>query len=177
MKKDNEYGKALFLLSEEEGKTETILQDIKTAEMLFLDNPDYSKLLDTPAISKSERGSLVDKAFFSLDEYVRNLLKILCDKRETYTFGDVAKTYYSLYDESRGIERVEAITAIPMNESQMLLMKKKLENITDKTVIIINTVSPDILGGVKLRFGNRQLDGSLKTRLKKFEESLKAKIV
>ena len=177
MARDNEYGNAIFLLSEEEMKTEQVLEDIKTVAKIFSENPEYAKLLDTPAISKGDRCALIDEAFSSLDEYVRNLIKMLCEKRCVYSFSEVEKTFVKLYDTSRGIERVEAITAVPMTDAQTLSLKEKLEAMTNKTVIIKNTVSPDILGGVKLRYGNVQLDTSLKTRLEKFEESLKMKIV
>ena len=44
-------------------------------------------------------------------------------------------------------------------------------------IIVKNTVSPEILGGVKLRYSGIQLDGSVKTRLDKFEASLKNTVI
>ena len=72
-----EYGKALFLITEEDGSTERVLDDLKIARSVFKTNPDYEKLLDSPAISKDERVSLADAAFSSLNEYLLNLIKIL----------------------------------------------------------------------------------------------------
>ena len=60
-----------------------------------------------------------------------------------------------------------------MSVEQLEKMKTKLEKMTGKTIIIKNTVSPEILGGVKLRYSGIQLDGSVRTRLDAFEESLK----
>ena len=45
-----EYGKALFLLTEEEQVTDMVLKDIKIAKDALLQNPEYEKLLDTPAL-------------------------------------------------------------------------------------------------------------------------------
>ena len=172
-----EYGKALFDLSEECGTTEKLLSDVKTADYVIKNNPDYIKLLDTPAISKSEKLGLVDEAFASVDENLKNLIKILCEKHSVYIFHEIAKTFSALYDESRGIVQVEAVTAIPMTDAQLKLMKDKLEAKTGKTAIIKNTVSPEILGGVKLRYSGIQLDGSVKTRLDSFEKSLKNTVI
>ena len=44
------YGKALFLVSEEDGSTEKVMNDIKVARAVFSKNPDYAKLLNTPAL-------------------------------------------------------------------------------------------------------------------------------
>ena len=173
----NEYGKALFILTEELGTTELVLSDVKTAKKALDSSPEYVKLLDTPALTKAERLSLIDKAFAALDENLRNLIKILCERHSVSTFSDVATTYLSLYDASRGIEHVEAVTAVKMTEAQLERMRKKLADMTGKTIMIKNKVDPDILGGVKLRYSGKQLDGSVRTRLDRFEESLKNTII
>lgn len=173
----NEYGKALFLITEEDGVSDKILADVKTAERVLRSNPDYVKLLDSPALSKDERVELVGKAFWGVDERLSNLLKILTEKRAMHVFGRIAKVYYDLYDESRGILRVEAVTAIPLSEKQAKAIKNKLSYSLSKTVVLTNTVDPSILGGVKLRYSGVQLDGSVKTRLDKFEDALKNTVI
>lgn len=173
----NEYGKALFMLAEETGTTETVLSDIGTADFIFSENPDYVKLLDTPAVTKSEKLKLIDNAFASLDESVVNLIKILCEKHSVFFFSDVKKEFSRLYDDSRGIEHVEAVTAVAMSESQVSRLTEKLSAMTGKKIILKNTVSPEILGGVKLRYSGIQLDGSVRTRLDKFEKSLKNTVI
>ena len=172
-----EYGRALFMLAEECGSTERVLDDVCTANEIFRENPKYVKLLDTPAITKAEKLSLVDGAFSSLDEGLVNLIKILCERHSVFTFPEVTKEFSALYDASRGIERVEAVTAVAMTPSQLERMCERLSAMTGKKIIIKNTVAPEILGGVKLRYSGTQLDGSVKTRLKTFEKSLKNTVI
>lgn len=169
----NEYGKALFLLAEEDGAIDTVRSDVSVAYSVLSSNPEYVKILDTPAISKEEKLALADEAFSTLSDNVKNLIKILCEKRSVHTFPDIYATYNALYNERMGIVDVEAVTAIPMSASQLNLMRDKLENMTGKTIIIKNTVDPTILGGVKLRYLGIQIDGSVKTKLDSFAESLK----
>ena len=173
MTANNEYGKALFLLTEEEGSTERTVADIKTVLSCLNENPDYTKLLDTPAIAKDEKITLIDNAFSSLEPMLVNLIKILSEKHAVYSFASVSDTYVSLYNEARGIEEVEAVTARPLTEAQAEKLKEKLAGLTGKTIILKNTVSAEILGGIKLRYMGRQIDGSVRTRLDKFEDSLK----
>ena len=168
-----EYGKALFLLTEEDGTTETVAAELKTVQKLLRDNPRYEKLLDTPALAKEEKLLLIDGAFSSLNESLVNLLKILCEKHGVYRFSGVADAYAALYDESRGIERVQVLTAVAMTEGQRASLKAKLSFLTGKTVILENTVDPSVLGGVVLRMGGKQIDGSVKARLVALEKSLK----
>ena len=168
-----EYGKALFLLTEEEKMTESILADLKIARDAMLQNPTYEKLLDTPALSKAEKIDLIDKAFSSLHELLCNFMKLLCEKRAIYLFRTAVEEYFRLYDDSRGIERVEVVTAIEMTELQKDALAKKLAANLGKTIVIKNTVDKTILGGVKLRYAGIQLDGSVQKRLESFEKNLK----
>ena len=172
-----EYGKALFMLTEECGTTEKVAEDVKVARSAFIENPDFIKLLDTPALSADERVAIADKAFVSLDENLLNLIKILTENHITSAFVKAADEYLSLYDDSRGILRVEAISAVALTNEQMQALSKKLKATLAKSVIITNVVDKSILGGMKLRYGDRQIDGSIRTRLDKFEEALKNTIV
>ena len=168
-----EYASALFSLTEELGTTERVREEIFGVLSLFSETPEYAKLLDTPAISKEERIKLIDEAFSTLDTNLVNFLKILSERRDAHSVSAVAKEYLALYDVSRGIERVTAVTAVPMTEAQILAMTEKLEKITGKKIIITNILEPAMLGGVKIRYSGKQLDGSLKTRLEDFEARLK----
>jgi F-type H+-transporting ATPase subunit delta len=173
----NEYGRALFLITEEDGISDKVLSDVKLAEKIFCDNPEYVRLLNSPAVSKAERVSLADGAMGGLNESLLNLIKILTEKRQVHLFGKAAEEYYRLYDESRGILRVEAITAIPLTKKQSDAIVARLSASLGKTVIVSNTVDASCLGGMKLRYSGIQLDGTVKTRLDKFEEALKNTVI
>lgn len=172
-----EYAKALFLLSEEEGVTEAVREEAQLVSSAINENPDYTKLLDTPALAVEEKVGLLDRAFGSVNTSLLNLCKILCEKRCSYLIPQVLDAYLAIYDESRGIERVEAITAIPLTESQLSALSSRLEEKTGKTVVITNTVDKSVLGGVKLRYMGIQLDGTVKARLDSFEKGLKSLII
>ena len=172
-----EYGKALFLLSEEEGTTELALGDIRLVKEAMSKHPTYETLLDTPALPVETKLGLIDEAFAGINANVKNLLKILCEKHATHDMPKVASVFEALYDEARGNLRVEAITAIPMTKKQLAAMQNKLELQTGKHIFIENIVDASILGGVTLRYGGVQIDGSVKARLESLEKSLKGLVV
>ena len=169
----NEYANALFALALEENTLDEVRLDLQAAAITLKENPDYIKLLDTPALSKVERLSLIDEAFASLNYSVTNLVKILCERHAVYTLCELSDTFGLLYDEHNGIERVEAVTAVSLSEIQREALIKKLSDMTGKKIVIKNKVDPEILGGVILRYSGIQLDGSVKSRLDSFAESLK----
>lgn len=169
----SEYGHALYLLAKEIGAVEEIKIDLTAAYEIFKKNPEYSTILDTPAISKGEKLTLVDEAFKPLNENLVSLIKILSEKHSVATFKDVYTTFMSLYNEDMGIIEVEAVTAIPMSENQIAALREKIKLLSGKCAQIKNTVDPTILGGVKLRYEGVQIDASIKTRLDGFAASLR----
>ena len=172
-----EYARALFMLSEEFSRTDAVLNDAKILAQIFKNNPDYIKLLDTPAIVKAEKIKLIDEAFKDIDEYLLNVLKMLCEEHCVHILPKVIEEFFFAYNQARGIEEVEAVTAVAMTDSQLERMKEKLENMTGKRIVIKNTVDKSILGGVKLRYLGIQLDGSVKTKLDKFSQALKNTVI
>ncbi len=172
-----EYGRALYMLAVEDNITEEILEQLDAVERIFVENPEYRSVLDTPAISTDEKPKLIDAAFSGAHIYVSNFLKILCARRAISQFGECVKAYRDSYDESRNIMRATAITARPMSERQIKALTEKLSGITGKNIIVTNEVDEKLIGGVTLRYGGKQLDGSVKARLDELRKRLSETIV
>ena len=106
-----------------------------------------------------------------------NFLKILCEKHAVHQYAACAQVYGQLYDQAHQILRATAITAVGMTKAQQDALVKKLTAMTGKTVKLSNVVDSRVLGGVTLRFGGVQLDGSLQARLDALRQSLAAATV
>ena len=166
------YAEAIFSLSEELGETEAVRDDLDALVCAIRENPDYLELIDSPAIGKSERIALIDGAFSSLNKNLTNLIKLLAEGRSCRLIPKIGEHFSALYDRSRCIERVDAISAVALTPEQTERLRAKLEKITGKQIIVRNTVDPTLLGGMKLRYLGIQLDGSVKTRLDDFARGL-----
>jgi F-type H+-transporting ATPase subunit delta len=173
----NAYADALFSLSEERGATEKVLLDVKALCVILNENPSYLKMLDSPALSLNERLGLIDGALSTLSRDLLNTVKLLAEKRLCHLLLKVMSAFISKYESSRGIERVEAISSIPLSKEQIERLKEKLEVITKKQIVISNIHDPSILGGIKLRYMDKELDGSMKTRLRDFEKKLSELVI
>lgn len=171
------YGDALFMLALELGETEIVQTDLKIACSSVKSNPDIIKLFDTPSISREERVELVEKVFGTLNRNLVNLIKILTERRMAHLIEKVELAYTQAYDKHFGIERVEAISMIPLTSAQIKRLQSKLEQLTGKRIIVNNTIDASILGGMKLRYLGIQIDGSIQTKLDGFEKSLKDLVI
>ena len=173
----NEYGRAYFMLTEELGISDGSREDVLVLEGVLAREEGYLPMLDTPALTLDERLALIDGALAGLDGYLINLVKLLAERRCAYLLPRTLEVFLSLYDESRGIVRVEATTAIAMTEGQTEALRVRLEEKTGKKIIISNTIDKTLLGGVRLRYMGIQLDGTLRTRLDGLARGLKGAVV
>ena len=172
-----EYASALFLLCKEENTIDTVRAELDALKQVLAENPEYTKLLDTPAMKKEERLALAEVAFGGFSEYLLNVILILAERHLASGLPRLCDEFASLFDEERGILRAEAVTAVAMSDEQVVRLAEKLGERTGKTVIIKNTVDPAMLGGVKLRYGGTQLDGTVKASLDRFERALEGSVI
>lgn len=160
------YAQALYTLAKEEGLEELILYQLKTLQESFAQEPKFLRLLSMPNLGKQERCQIVDESLGEkVHPYVRNFLKILTEKGETRIFDSCAKAYREQYNEDKGILAVLVVTAAALSEAQSEKLQQKLEHITGKTVELQTRIDPDCLGGIRLDFDGKRVDGTVKNRL------------
>lgn len=162
---EKEYGSALYALAAEEHCEEDALEGLALAAGVFRAEPEYRRLVQNPALPAAERLGLLDEAFAGVHPYVLNFLKILCEKTALGLLDGCLAQYRALYYEAKGILPVEAMSAVPLDKDQLAALQKKLEGGTGLSVLLENRVDPTLLGGVKLRYSGRELDGTAAGRL------------
>lgn len=172
-----EYGNALYLVAEELGIVDAMEHDARTLAAVLAEQPEYLRLIDSPALSRRERESLIDEAMGGLDERLTNLMKLLAASHSLHIMPQVLRAFETLSDEKHGIARVEAISAVALTAEQTSRLTERLQRRTGFTVLLTNTVDPSVLGGIRLRGMGEQIDGTLRARLEGLENALEQMIV
>ena len=170
----NTYGQALYDLAKEENLGKTILEELLVLKGVFVDTPAYSKLLSTPDIPKQERCKILDEAFRGkVHPYVLNFLKILTEKGYIRQFPDCCDAYRGFYNDDNGILVVKAVSAITLSDAQKQKLTEKLESITGKQIDLQCSLDAAQLGGLRLSYDGKQVDGTVKNRLDAIGKLLK----
>lgn len=167
------YAGALFDLASEIGSEEVYAQELAGLDAVFRANPDLMKILKSPVSSKDDKKSLLSSIFAErVSAEVMNFLKILVDKGRIAHFEEIAESYRKLLRESRNVEEVTAVTAVPMSEEMKNRLSEKLGMQTGKTIILKNEVDEKVMGGVLLKISGRQIDSTVRTRLAELRNEL-----
>lgn len=171
------YAQALYSLSVEQNVSVEIYEQIHSVKDAFLDNPEFSKILDRPCFNQNERDELIDRCLKDVNVFLLNCIKIMSKKRVSSHFVEMADEFIKLYQRENGIETVTVITAVPLTTKQVDNLKIKLEKILNKKVLLTQTVDGKIMGGIIVRTENAQFDSSVKTRLEDMSKQLKSSVM
>ena len=170
----NNYGGALYALARDEGLSAQILEEISALRESFRAEPGFIQLLSTPSIPKEERCRIIDDCFRGkLHPYVLNFLKILTQQGYVRDFAECCQVFRRQYNEDNGILPVTAVTALPLDQAQQRKLAAKLSEVTGKTIDLSCRVDPQTLGGVRLDFDGKQVDGTVRRRLDDIRSILK----
>ena len=162
----NNYGGALYELARDEGLSQQLLEEISALYDSFRDEPGFIQLLSAPSIPKEERCQIIDNCFREkLHPYVLNFLKILTERGYVRDFAECCQVFRKRYNDDNGILPVTAVTAIPLDEALQRKLTAKLSEATGKTIDLSCRVDPQTLGGVRLDFDGKQVDGTVRRRL------------
>lgn len=167
------YAEALYSLAYEESATGEVLRQLEALDVSFAAEPDFLRLLSTPNLSKAERCKILDESFRRMvHPYVLNTLKLMTEKGCIGHFGACVGQYRSIYNEANGIVEVIVTTAAELTEEQKEKLQKKLEAETGKTVQLRCRIEPACVGGIRLDYDGKRIDGTVKNRLDAMKELL-----
>ena len=168
------YGEALYELARDENLSRQILDEIGVLNESFHQEPGFLPLLNSPCVPKEERCQIIDSSFRGmLHPYVVNFLKILTERGYIRHFDNCCTAYRQRYNTDNGILPVVAITAGPLSDDLRQRLTARLAQITGKTISLECRVDPSVLGGVRLDFVGKQVDGTVRRRLEDIRGILK----
>ena len=168
------YAQALYSLTKDEACSEAVLKELSVLSESFETEPKFVSLLSAPNLSKEERCGILDQSFRGkVHPYVLNFLKILTEKGCIRQFPDCCDAYRGFYNEDNGILVVKAVSAVALTSEQMQKLAAKLEAITGKTIDLQCSVDAAQLGGLRLNYDGKQVDGTVRNRLDSIGKLLK----
>jgi F-type H+-transporting ATPase subunit delta len=166
------YATALYQAAEEEGRVEQVRSDLGEFVRAMDGSVELRHLLTAEEISDVRKTQVLMELTEGGDELVRNLLRLLVDKNRESELSSVYRAFVDLVERAQGLVHVEVVSAVPLTEPLQEALRAKIESSLHKTVELTLTVDKDILGGLRLRIGDRVADASVRHRLERLHDLL-----
>jgi F-type H+-transporting ATPase subunit delta len=167
------YATALFQVAKEQNILEQVENELITVKTVFQENKELLSLLNHPKVSTVTKKTLIKDSFTNVSVPVLNVLLILIDRHRQAAIPEVVDFYIEEANNARGIADAKVFTVRELTGDEKSTLSQVFAKKVGKTSLRIqNIIDPKVLGGVKLRIGNRIYDGSVSGKLARIEREL-----
>jgi len=168
------YGEALFELSVEENKVDSLAEEIEALRHILASHRELDALMNHPKIMKEEKLQVIRNIFEGrIDRELLGFLTLIVTKDRYMEVDNILGYFLDQVKELRGIGVAYVTTPQALREGQKLqIMKTLLQTTKYKRMEMHYAEDESLIGGMVIRIGDRVVDSSVRTRLEELQRQL-----
>ena len=169
------YASALYDLAVEGKAVSAVEGDLENLRQAILASPDLAALIRNPRVSRdaAAKGMTALGKLLKLNGLTARFLGVLADNRRLAKLPEIVAAFASIAAAARGEVTAEVTSAHPLSDAQLKAIAAKLKASEGKDVKVTANVDPEVLGGLIVRIGSKQIDSSIRTRLNTLANAMK----
>ncbi len=169
----NRYAKALIALANEQGKLEEVYNDMKFFEAVCSENDEFRKIMANPIVRHEKKFGILKKIFENrVTNVTFSIFSVLTRKNREQLLYPIAQEFHKLYDEQKGIQKVQVLTPVALTDAQKAEFSKIVSESMNKTVELTEKIDESLIGGYVLKVGDTQIDTSVKHKLSELKAAM-----
>lgn len=167
------YASALFEIAKEQQLLDQLEAELRTIKQVFAENGEFLSLLNHPKLAVAKKKALLKEVFADVSVPLQNTLMLLLDRHRLDIVTELADEFVALANEARGVAEATVYSVRPLTEDEKQALSEVFaKKIGKATLRLENIIDPSLIGGVKLRIGNRIYDGSVSGKLERLQRQL-----
>jgi F-type H+-transporting ATPase subunit delta len=170
------YADSLYAAAEKAGQLDAVLEEYESLvrDVLSVDAR-LSVLFSSAAIGRYARADALAKAFKDkANPTFYAFLQVLNSHERLELLIPIARAVRELYEERARRVRVFVISAAPLSDDVVTRIAEGIRHSMKLEPIMVPSVDPSLLGGVKIRVGDKQYDASVRTRIENLKNQILA---
>jgi F-type H+-transporting ATPase subunit delta len=169
------YARALHKISTTLGNTRKVCDNLADISRCIDTSKDLKRVLYHPEITPEEKKQIISALFASEFESVTlKFIGYIIDKKRIFQCTAIARSFSGMLDEDENKVNVKAESISPLSGEVLKKIKASLTKSLEKNIVITGEVNPSLLGGMRIVFGDRVIDGSIAHQLKRLSETITA---
>lgn len=171
------YASALFRAALNANALQRVSEDLQRLHLVLQEIDALRTFLYSPLIPRDRKKQRVDELFArDLQPITLRLLELVIEKRRETLLEAICEEFQRLHEAHEGIVRTTIYSAVPLTPEEQQALLQRLENSTGKRILPTFEVDPDLIGGVRVRLGDYQIDGSIRGALERLHEHVRLEI-
>lgn len=172
------YAKALLDLAREENSIDAVYEDMRYVVELIKEHAELRAVLENPIIKQDKKQQIVEAVFGkAVQDNVRRFFNIMIKKGRAGLLYGLGREFIVLYYKEKNIQKASVTSAASLSAAHSNTLKQLLEQETGSTIILDELVEPDLIGGMVVRVGDRQIDASVAGKLERLEKHFKEELI
>jgi F-type H+-transporting ATPase subunit delta len=169
------YASALFELARDGNQLSQVGASLATLKQALAESADLKRMVGSPLVTREQATKIMAGLAgpLDLDPLTANFLGVLAHNRRLGALGAIIRDFNTLSARHRGETAAQVVTAHPLDQGQMAALSARLKSMVGSEVTVDAVVDPKILGGLIVRLGSRQIDGSIRTKLNALATAMK----
>ena len=166
------YAKALIDLAIEQKSLEEVNNDMEFFIRTLKSHHELQAVLANPIISHDKKIKILDALFAGkVNAATIGFFKIMINKSRGEVLFYTAQEFVNQYNLKKNIVKAKVISAVELSAANKKTVTDlvKAEVGGNATIILETKVDPSLIGGFILTVGDRQIDNSIATSLKKLK--------
>lgn len=170
---DRLYAQSLYELAETHDAVDQIADQAKTVRHLLREEPQLRHIFESRILSAEQLAGSIERLFSGRahDAFYRFLL-VVNHKRRLPRLGRILTAFAHLYDEKRGIIHVDVYVAQELSDEATGRVRDRIGQALGKQIEVHQHVDDGLIGGIKVKVGDKLIDGSVAKQLQIIESRL-----
>jgi F-type H+-transporting ATPase subunit delta len=169
------YASAFFDLAQDAHALDAVEADLAKLTRIIDQSPDAARMVRSPVLSRAEQGramaALLAKA--GSHDLTGKFVRLLAEKRRLFALQSIAAQFGKLLRDARGEMQAEVVSARPLKEAHLSALKGALKEAYKRDIRLDAKIDPALIGGLVVKAGSRQIDFSIRSKLKALEIAMK----
>lgn len=170
------YALALFQIAKETGSLTQIVNELQIVEDVYEKTPELNDVLLHPKVPVEKKVELIKNSFASyISNTVINTLLLMVERGRGENIIAMIDQFKKLAYEEQGMAVAYVYSVKPLSdEYKEVISKEFAKKVGKNTLLIENIIDEDLIGGLKIRIGDRIYDGSIKGQLDRLQRQITA---
>jgi F-type H+-transporting ATPase subunit delta len=162
------YVKSLLGLAVEKNALEAVHSDMLLFSKVVDENRAFELLLRNPIIKHDKKREILQRIFEGkVHALTMAIFDILTKKNREPLLPTISKEFHAAYNVYKGIGRAYLTTAVPLDSELRADFESIVKKLSEKDKVeLTEKVDKEIIGGFILNVADRQIDASMKNKLK-----------
>ena len=165
----NRYAKALMDLAKEQNLLDQVHADAAHLEALSKESKEFRTFLSSPIVREKKKTEILESIFGStFQELTMLFVGLVIQQGRTGDLPLIATEFIKMYSKEKGILEATVVTATALTEQQRTRIMDVLRKLSGEPIIVLSEEQDaNILGGMQIRVGDLEFNGSLRDQLNK----------